>query len=509
MAPIIGPQDGRPDPTRAEAEFDSAMARVIRDPRSEASTAIQLRGMRNILDFDVKTGSFTSQTGAIQAALDAHPGKTFYFPPGDYRLDTALIINHANSLILDDDARIYAAAAMPTLIHYAYAGTGYAEDKAIIGGALDGNLQAETILYIRSVLHMTLSRTVFRNGIHRGLVTGAGPGAELFAYDLRFVNTGTTNVYNNIAIEANMSDCHFRDVVVRDWTVGVKDTGANRWNRIHPWISPDSPETGQMQMTCRYPLSIAFDITGPSDLVDVYSDTYRTAYRIRRMAGSYTAPPLFNNCSASWASSAISNSLANEHPGAVFDNEDGVGAICDRTSIIGHATARALPDFLTGPTANFTARNSYSYGFVEGPLEYIDGVAQGVEAFTPVFRGTSGDGEHTYTVQDGTMLVSGITVTYSFHIKATLDASTKFAGSLRIEGLPLPAGAGALRDGVGTVGLVLGAPVSSCVLPAGTSPFIVPYHLCGSFTSEIAVAPLRGNTIEILGTISSTCYSGK
>lgn len=231
--------------------------------------------------FGVSAGTTPSQTATIKAPLDANEGEAFYFPPGDYRLDTGLVIGKSNGLVLSEGTRIYAGAPMTTLITYLKDSRGFTEDKSITGSGwlMDGNLMADRILSIGKVIRFSLIGGNFKDGIKRGLVTEAGLGAELFAEDLRFYNSGFTNVTDNIAIESKMGDSHYRNIIVRDWTTAFKDTSANRWDRCHLWISQDV--TGNTQMTSRYPSSIGFDLTGASDLQACVTDTYRYAYKLR------------------------------------------------------------------------------------------------------------------------------------------------------------------------------------------------------------------------------------
>jgi hypothetical protein len=468
----------------------------------------------NILDYGVVRGTTATQTVAIKAALDSQPGRTFYFPPGDYRLDTGLVIQQANSLRLDDDARIYAGAAMTTMITYLQSAAGYAEDKSITGGLLDGNLNAQRILSIGKVIRFTLTRTNFKDGINRGLVTEAGLGAELFAYDLRFYNTGISNVTDNIAIEANMGDSHFRDIVTRNWTVAVKDTAANRWDRIHPWIDQDAGAV--TQMTSRYPTSIGFDITGSSDLVACVSDTMRTAYKFRTNGTGTTPLTRLHNCRAMWADNPIlPTALATANPAYVFDNSDGVGVLSDRFTANGPATAAAT--FLLGAATNMTTRNTYSYGYIKGytgavssNLSYVNGVVQGTFTFTPTFTGTTGVGTHTYTAQTGHMIVTGDTVTYFVRIAGTLDTTTAFAGNWRIGGIPLPQGSNTIRRGAGTIGDSVGFPIASAVIYEGQSAQIALLKMVdptGTTAIDIPGNSIRGKTVDISVAVTVTHFT--
>lgn len=469
----------------------------------------------NILDYGVTRGTTASQTAAIKAALDANPGASFYFPPGDYRLDTGLVIGKSNSLVLSEGTRLYAGAPMTTMITYAKDTSGYSEDKSITGYGwlLDGALNAQRIMSLSKVIRFSLIGGNFRDGINRGLVTEAGLGAELFAEDLRFYNSGTTNVADNVAIEANMGDSHYRNVIIRDWTTAVKDTSANRWNRVHPWISQDV--TGNTQMTSRYPTSIGFDITGSSDVTECVTDTYRTAYKIRSNGTSYTAPPRFLNSRAMWANDPIlTTALATANPAYVIDNTDGVGLISDRMTMTGHSTAPG--NLLTGPATNLDMSRTKSYGYIKGaqgttndPLEYAGGIQQGTFLFTPTIYGSGGNGTHAYTTQSGRMVVDKDVTTYFIRVKATLDATSAFQGVARIGGLPIPPGATNVRDGAGSVGYAQNIPAAGAVIFANTAPYVSLMKLdplVGMSEIDIAGSSLRTKVIDLILTVRVTHY---
>ncbi|HEY5667731.1 MAG TPA: hypothetical protein VIR03_01050 [Candidatus Saccharimonadales bacterium] len=478
------------------ADLDSQIAANIGNNLSATNAALATRDMLNILDYGVVRGTSSSQTAAIKAALDAHPGMTFYFPPGSYRLDTSLTISQANSLVLAHDARIYAGAPMSILINYTWSGPGYVEDKMIIGGQLDGALNAQTILSIGTVIHFTLAHILFTDGINRGLVTRSGPGAELIAYDCRFLNTTISNVTNNVAIEANMGDSHFRDIIMRDWTVAVVDTNANRWDRVHPWIGPDMGAV--TQMTSRYPSSIAFDLSASSDLGTTLSDTYRIAYKFRTNGTSYTAPPRLLNARAMWALT-LPNALATANPAYVLDNSDGIGAIIDRLTMAGHSVVPG--SFLLGATTNLYARNTFSYGFINGVADVANGVVQGSSAWTPTLFGSTTAGTPTYITQSGRMVVDNGRVTYYFSVKATLDNNV--AGNLRVGGLSLPSGATGVRNGGGAVGFSTAGALTGAMIFAGTTDIRL-YNAAAGNSAELVSTTLRGTTVEIHGFVSTT-----
>lgn len=520
-----------------DATEEAAWKATLVSVGSVEHKALVERDVLNILDFGVSVafGATASQSTAIQAALDDEDnyGKTFRFPPGIYRCDVGLTVTNRNSLIFDRGAELRAGAAMDTLLAFSDPDAGYAEDFMLYGGTLNGNLLADKIMTIVGVLHYTLAHVTFIDGVHRGLVTTAGNGAELIAYDLRFHNTTTDNVADNIAIEANMGDSHYRDIIVRDWTVGVKDTGANRWTDVHVWIGPDIGAVEQM--TERFPSSIGFDVTGSSNFDRCVSDTYRTMFKLRS-GGGFTQRPTFINCRGTLAASTLPDALLTANPSTVFDNTDGVGARVVLARVSGHSGAPTACSYLTGGGANFQSDAPESYGYVTGVAEYkpttglAQGIPQGATTFTPTLYGSTdaagGHGvgyTHTYTTQTGRMVVNGDEVTYYVRVKATLTSSTNFAGVLRIGGLPLPSGATNVRDGAGAVGFSQNVMVHNAVIFGSTTPYItllcqLPTTNPSSGTNDYAGTVevgipnlaanqnLRGKTVDVVVRVTTTHF---
>lgn len=467
----------------------------------------------NILDYGVSRDASTDQTPMIKTALDSNPGKTFYFPPGDYRCETGLVVSAGNNLVFDIGARLYAAAPMDVLFDYLWTGSGYAEDKQVIGGFFDGNLNANTIMTMGKIIRFTLTRATFKDGINRGLVTKEGLGAELFAYDLRFYNTTVSNVNDNIAIEAKMGDSHFRDIVMRDWTVAVKDTGGNRWDRVHPWIGPNMGANTHMNL--RYPISTAFDLRGSSDLQGCLSDTYKTGFKFTANESGFTTLPRLRNCRAAWVDQpTLPQAIIDANQAHCFDNTEGVGVDCSDFSVKGHNTGTPVK-FLLGPSTKLNVRNTHSHGFVIGDqsttndsMNYRNGVQQGEFTFTPTVYGSGSVGVHAYTLQTGRMIVTESKVTYAVRIQAVLDATTGFAGVVRIGNVPLPFGATGLRDGVGNLGFSIGVNTSSACIFANVAPYISLMTMGASGGSEVDIVTqsLRGKTVDLMIQVTSNYY---
>lgn len=427
----------------------------------------------------------TDSAVAIKQLLDAFPGKTFYVPPGDYRIDTTLVISESNGLALSQNARIFAGAAMDVLISYAPAlpSGQYAEDKGIVGGVLDGANLAGTLLSIATVLHFTLTRTTFKNGIRRGLVTVAGKGAEIMAYDLRFVQTGTSNVADNVAIDSQMGDCHFDNIIIRDWVVGVRDKNGARISKVHVWLSGNG-------IVSRYPGSIGFDLTDASNVESSYADTYQTAFKINAAAGR----PRLRNVRAIWNASVLSGVTA---PSWVFDNTAGVGVFCYGVDLGGRADVPT--EFINGSSAKMNVLDPVSGGYINNVQQYRSGVAFGTTNFTPNLFGSTVAGTQSYGSRSGYMDVGDGVVTYRFTMTVTLGSNT--AGNLRIGGLPMVPGAASVNVGQGPVNTAAGVTAMRSVIGANgnATPLVaIPQDIAGV---EIPVSGLAGQTVTIRGSI--------
>lgn len=374
-----------------------ALARAVSAAAARATLGVT--GVLNILDpvYGVAIGSGSSQTSAIKAALDANPGAAFFFPPGDYRLNTKLTISKSNSLILAAGARIYAAAAMDTLIDYDNGEASvddYAQDHCIIGhGMLDANLNADVALRINRVIRFDLGDSLtIKNPINRGIFTGS-LGAEIYGQHIRILNTGTTNVTDNVGIEANMNDCVFSNIVMRDMTIGVWDKGANTYIDIHPWLGDTA------QLTARYQNSVAFKLAGDSLLIAPYADTYRYSFQSALTAPAFAtarivAPKIFCN------SSNLTNTLAASYPGVVFYSTDGGGLLIVSSGVFkGHpVTAHA---FTSGPAERLRIRDSIDEGGITD-LPSINGPLLESTVFQPGLVLSD-----SFTASNGTALDSG------------------------------------------------------------------------------------------------------
>lgn len=510
--------DGKFVPT---AGLDAANAAVVTPGGSQTAAALaadaefkaayvaRTQDVLNILApaFGVSTGTTTSQTTAILAALAANPGKAFYFPDGDYRCDTTLAITTNNSLILAHGARIYAGAAMDTLINYDNGQTvsNYAQDKFLVGtGTIDGNLLASKALAIGSVLRFTLGEGLtIKDSINRGLFTKAA-GAELICHNLRLMNSGTTNVTDNVAIENNMGDGQFSQVISRDFTTGAIDAGSASWSDFHPWLGTTD------QLTARYPTSVGFINKAKSILARYYADTYR--YDYRSAADTGYAVGKMTDFKSYTNTTNLTDALAAANTGAILDLVDGGFLNIKGLSYSGDGTTPRA--FVQGNTARLTVSESTTTtGGVTGVADYRRGVrisdpipnttpfTRGTwTSFTPTLAGSTTPGTGTYTVQSGRMEVRDGLVHYRFQVKGSLAADA--VGNLRIGGLPVPPGAVSVGVGWGSLDYVSGANVQTLIGANGTTGPLLATVIQRSTSSSAEIAVPTSTTLELWGQIT-------
>ena len=464
---------------------------------------------RNILDYGVSIGTTEDQSDAILAALAAHPGEPFWFPNAasaehglsPYRVDKSLAVTTSNPLIVD--GRIYAAAAMDVLLDWdngAGSVSGYAQDKFIVGrGELDANLLADTALAVGRVIRFPIEGLTITDPVHRGLVTKA-QGAELKGHRLRFHNTGTTNSDDNVAIEADMYDCAFFDIVTRDFTIGVWDKAGNDWYDTHPWLGDGT------QLAARYEDSVAFKMLKPSRLFAPYADTYRYGIQGVGSGGGLNEAIQVFGLKFLCNDGNLSGALATAHPGAVFDVGGGHKIQSWSGLFDGHASY-TFP-LVTGDARRFFHRGGAITSGISGFGDYRWGVLLGAQAFTPIIEGSTGTGPNTYSAQEGYIEIRegragvGIMLVH-FRVICTIASGT--TGNLRLGGIPYPAGATSIRPGNGRISYLSGGVPATGL---ATSSAASGTQQATLFKSDFAVgtssqvpAPAAGTQVEYHGTI--------
>lgn len=231
----------------------------------------------------------------MRAVKHAERGGILWFPRGDYEIDSMIVVSNQVSFLMHKSARLKAVAKMPFVLKYFGGmmenGVGYTvvpddHNLFIKGGDIDGNGLAGCA-HIMGVRHFTMANTTFRNGKDVGLQLGDPSfprsiegGYEIVANNLYFI-CNKSGLAGNVGLLTYIGDSHFTDIVVVDYTTGIRDMKwSNRYTRCHIWggtvkkVGTDSPEMLEN--------SVAFDMRGcDSVLTDCYADTAMTGFLIK------------------------------------------------------------------------------------------------------------------------------------------------------------------------------------------------------------------------------------
>lgn len=247
----------------------------------------------------------TSDAARILRAVEkAGKGGIVWFPRGVYLIDWTLMVTNGASLWLHKSARLVATAGLDFVIDYsggvmeAGGGRPMADHNLFIrGGEVDGKGRA-SCLRVRSFRRMEVSGLTLRNGRRFGLKLGAkelgraGGGYEAVVRDVYCI-CDRPGMAGNVGMESELSDCHFVDCFVVDYTVGVRLRNSScRLARCHVWGGMVRNAAG----ACEYLKdSVAFDLDNWDTLLDAcYADTAKVGFRVRGHARVVNSA-VFNN----------------------------------------------------------------------------------------------------------------------------------------------------------------------------------------------------------------------
>lgn len=249
-------------------------------------------------DADVSTfprlSDESGDSARIRRAVEsAGTGGVVWFPRGDYEIDEMLVVSNQVSFLLHKSACLKAVREMPFVLRYfgremedgGHAGAAVDHNLFIRGGVIDGNGFASCAA-VMGLRHFTLADTTYRNGRKVGLQLGdpdlpddVSRGYEIVANNLYFVCT-VPGMAGNVGLLTCIGDSHFTDVVVVDYTVGIRDCRwSNRFTRCHVWGGPvRNRATGESEYLKD---SIAFDLRGyDAVLENCYADTAMIGFNV-------------------------------------------------------------------------------------------------------------------------------------------------------------------------------------------------------------------------------------
>lgn len=247
----------------------------------------------NVASFPRLAGETGDSARIMRAVEAAGKGGVVWFPRGEYEIDSMLVVSNGTSFLFHKSAHLAATREMPFVLRYfgrQLENNGFIGGRAdhnlfIRGGDIDGRGLAGCV-HVMGVRHFTVADTTFRNGRGFGLKFGERGqprsiegGYEIVANNLYFI-CNIPGLAGNVGLETNIGDSHFTDIVVVDYTVGIRDLKwSNRFTRCHIWggiVKKPGTEVCEMLEN-----SIAFDLRGADALLDnCYADTAMTGFNI-------------------------------------------------------------------------------------------------------------------------------------------------------------------------------------------------------------------------------------
>ena len=267
----------------ALAVFLLASAGVLADGAWDVSVA----------DFPRKPGETGDSARIARAVEKAGKGGVVWFPRGEYAIDAMLVVSNQCSLWLHKSARLKAAKEMPFVLKYfgrelennGHVGGNVDHNLFIKGGDIDG-MGLAGCANVMGLRHFTLADTTYRNGRKVGLQLGDSSlprsiegGYEIIANNLYFI-CNLPGLAGNVGFLTYIGDAHFTDMVVVDYTVGIRDMKwSNRYTRCHVWGGiVKKAGTAEPEYL---PNSIAFDLRGADALLtDCYADTAMIGFNV-------------------------------------------------------------------------------------------------------------------------------------------------------------------------------------------------------------------------------------
>ena len=290
----------------------------------------------NIADFPRLPGE-ADDAPRFMRAVAAAPNGVVRVPKGEYDIASTILITNRCSLSMHPAAHLVAREKMKYVVFWdgaadyhalsVYNPDGSVYDNAnlfIKGGDIDGNGLA-SCLAIANSHHFTLADVTLHNGLVTGLCVTRETGGHLYELVANNVYCKCTmsGLAGNIGIDCQVSDCHFTDCIVVDYTKGIRSAGgANRFTRCHVWggtVPP--PGMGFREWSDLYarrkraknwtaederaalakgvpemlPGSVAFDCIGGANVFDgCYADTAEIGFDVHRDA-SIVNSGFYNN----------------------------------------------------------------------------------------------------------------------------------------------------------------------------------------------------------------------
>lgn len=214
-----------------------------------ASAAAATIADANVGDFP-RFGGETDDSPRFQRAVNAAANGVLSVPKGDYEIATPLVITNRCSLEMHPAAVLRAVRKMDFVLTWdgcgdchslvLFDGNGRIYDNLglfISGGEIDGDGLA-SCLRLGNAHHFLLSNITLRNGRKIGLEVTRRNKAHLYELVANnvYCKCSKSGLAGNVGVDCQVGDCHFTDVFVVDYTIGIRvGDSANRLTRCHVW----------------------------------------------------------------------------------------------------------------------------------------------------------------------------------------------------------------------------------------------------------------------------------
>lgn len=210
-----------------------------------------------IRDFPRLAGE-TDDAPRFRRAIESAANGVLEVGKGDYEIASPLTVTNRCSIKMHPAAILKATAKMDFVLTWDGYGdyhslTLFNPDGSVYdnlglfirGGEIDGNGLA-SCLRIGNGHHFTLADITLRNGKRAGLELSRWNGGHLYELIANnvYCKCSMKGLSGNVGIDVGVNDCHFTDIVIVDYTVGIRiNGGSNRLTRCHIWGGTVPPKS--------------------------------------------------------------------------------------------------------------------------------------------------------------------------------------------------------------------------------------------------------------------------
>lgn len=249
--------------------------------------------MINVKFNGAKGDGVTDDTTAIQTLIDNNPHKTLYFPAGDYKISSPLVIKAGNDyqvdLNIDKNARIFASETVDALLTVGETAGGaytrYAQGGQvnITGGQFDGTNVDGEVIRLNSAQKETRLLFVTVRHVQAGSIgiqiNGDGSSDSILQ---NVIVQGDGSEYDATGVELNAHDNKITGLYCQKLKRGIHiNSGGNFLRNFHVLGSWDaSTVTSAMFNDC---VGIEVD-TQDQFFTDIYLDTMATGIKVKSSA---------------------------------------------------------------------------------------------------------------------------------------------------------------------------------------------------------------------------------